>query len=122
MLENSFYSITNKQVDNQEVIYTIDLNAQHVIFTGHFPDNPVTPGVIQMEIVKELVTDFIQKSVKLETMSNCKFLAILNPKESSTIDIQLTITQGEDALLKVNAVFKNTTTSFLKMTAVYSIN
>ncbi len=122
MLENSFYSIVDKQVNNQDVVYTIDLNANHEIFKGHFPDNPVTPGVIQMEIVKELVSDFTEKSVNLVSMSNCKFLAILNPNESPKIDVQLSLTITEDASIKVNAVFKNDATSFLKMSAVYSVN
>jgi 3-hydroxyacyl-[acyl-carrier-protein] dehydratase len=122
MLNNSFYTIINKQISDQDVIYTIDLNANHDIFKGHFPDNPVTPGVIQMEIVKELVSDFKGSSAHLVSMSNCKFLAILNPFESAKIDVQLTIITNEDTSLKVNVVFKNETTSFLKMNAVYSLN
>lgn len=119
MLNNNFYSIQAKKVENDQFIYSISIDSKHTIFDGHFPNNPVTPGVVQMEIVKELTGDAIGNTVGLSTMSNCKFLAILNPEENPNVEIQLKITQ-EDAEIKVNAVIQNENGAFLKMSAVYS--
>ena len=119
MFNNNFYTIQSKKVEDDQFVYSISIDPQHTIFNGHFPNNPVTPGVVQMEIVKELTSDVIGSSVGLNSMSNCKFLAILNPKENPNIDVQLKITQ-EEADIKVNAVIQNESGAFLKMSAVYT--
>lgn len=119
MFNNNFYSIEAKNVENDQHVYSIMIDAKHTIFDGHFPNNPVTPGVVQMEIVKELTGDAIGNPVGLNTMSNCKFLAILNPEENPSVDVQLKITKEEDEI-KVNAVIQNENGAFLKMSAVYT--
>jgi 3-hydroxyacyl-[acyl-carrier-protein] dehydratase len=120
MLKDTFYTIENILKVELETTYSIRLNADHEIFVGHFPENPITPGVVQMEIVKELVGTTLNKILKLDTMSNCKFLAILNPNENPLLDVSLTISETEEQKIKVNAVFKTEKIIFLKMSAVYS--
>lgn len=119
MFNNNFYSIQAKKVENDQYLYSISIDANHTIFDGHFPNNPVTPGVVQMEIIKELTSDAVEIPVRLNTMSNCKFLAILNPEENPTVDVHLKISQEEEGI-KVNAVIQNENGTFLKMSAVYS--
>lgn len=119
MFNNNFYSIQAKKVENDQHVYSISIDAKHHIFEGHFPNNPVTPGVVQMEIVKELTGDAIGNSVGLNAMSNCKFLAILNPEENPCVEVQLKITTEENDI-RVNAIIQNKNGAFLKMSAVYS--
>ncbi len=119
MLKDTFYTVKNVLKGEQETIFSIKLNADHTIFLGHFPNNPITPGVAQMEMVKELVSEITEQKMQLETMSNCKFLAILNPIETPFLDVILTTSKTEDDRIKVNAVFKTEAVIFLKMSAVY---
>ena len=52
--KDDFYTIEASTHDEDTLVYSIVINKDHDIFNGHFPSNPVTPGVMQMEIVKEL--------------------------------------------------------------------
>ena len=121
MLKDNFYKIVNAGKNENDLFFSIELNENHSIFQGHFPDNPITPGVVQMEIVKELLQVDKAQKLKMISMSNCKFLAILNPNENNSIDVVLTVNEGENNTLKVNSVFKNSETTFLKMSSIYEV-
>lgn len=122
LFKNDFYKVNASNTIEETTTFTIEIEKDHDIFKGHFPDNPVTPGVAQMEVVKELVSEAKNTEAKLISMGNCKFLAILNPNENSVVDVVLKITETEEGQLKVSAVIKTEATSFLKMSAFYSKN
>lgn len=118
LFKNDFYRITSTSDHDGQDVFSIELNPNHHIFEGHFPDNPVTPGVVQMEIVKEMLEEKMGKRYRLSTLGNSKFLAILNPASDAVVDVVLKITEDEEAL-KLTAVIKNEDNTFLKMNASY---
>ena len=120
LFKDNFYTVSSSTVHEATVTFSIELNKNHAIFKGHFPGNPVTPGVAQMEIVKELMKTHTNKELNLVSMANCKFLAILNPDTDANVDVILKVTTQEDDTLRVAAVIKNEATLFLKMSAIYS--
>lgn len=117
---NNFYTLeSSEKAENESFIAQIKLNPEHDIFNGHFPGNPVTPGVCMMQIVKELTEEFTGKKLFLKSASNVKFMAIINPFETPELILNLDITENEDGI-KV----KNTTsfgeTIALKLSANYT--
>jgi 3-hydroxyacyl-[acyl-carrier-protein] dehydratase len=121
MLINDFYTITQLNNIEDTIEATIQLNPSHKIFDGHFPNNPVTPGVVQIQIVKELLEKALEKECVLKEVGRCKFLAILNPNKDSEIDIVIKHSIDE-GLLKVSAAgsSKDKSTTFFKFTAKYA--
>jgi len=114
-----FYTLeSSEKAENGSYIANISLNKNHDIFKGHFPGNPVTPGVCMMQIVKELTEEFTGKKLFLKSASNVKFMAIINPFETPDLTLQLNINEEEEEI-KV----KNTTsfgeTIALKMSVNY---
>lgn len=114
-----FYTLqSSEKEENGRFIANINLNKDHDIFNGHFPGNPVTPGVCMMQIVKELTEEFTGAQLFLKSASNVKFMAIINPFETPDLSLQLDIIETEDEV-KV----KNTTsfgeTIALKMSVNY---
>lgn len=118
ILQDNFYTISSIQLENDTLNATLKLNASHSIFEGHFPENPVTPGVVQMEIIKELLATHYNRPIALVSMSNCKFLAILNPTETPIVDVTISIKE-EDGNLKVSATIAFEEKGYLKLAAVY---
>lgn len=52
MLLNDFFKITDiKNADKYTI--SIEMNPKHDIYKGHFPGNPITPGVCLTQMVKE---------------------------------------------------------------------
>ncbi|RKS96875.1 3-hydroxyacyl-ACP dehydratase [Chryseobacterium defluvii] len=115
-----FYTLQSyEKAENGNFIANIRLNKDHDIFKGHFPGNPVTPGVCMMQIVKELTEEFTGSQLFLKSASNVKFMAIINPVETPELKLQLDIHESEGEV-KV----KNTTsfgeTIALKMSVNYN--
>ena len=50
MLKDFYTLNTLQQIAANTYLCTLTLNAEHPIFKGHFPNNPVTPGVCMMQI------------------------------------------------------------------------
>jgi 3-hydroxyacyl-[acyl-carrier-protein] dehydratase len=121
ILNDTFYTVTELTKGENAVDATIKLNASHAIFEGHFPNNPVTPGVVEMEIVKEILSLGLEKPLKMKTMSSCKFLAVLNPINVENVHVKISITEMDDAFVRISGQLADDTTSFLKIAATYAI-
>ena len=115
-----FYTLQSyEKAENGSFTANILLNKDHDIFKGHFPGNPVTPGVCMMQIIKELTEEFIGRKLFLKTASNVKFMAIINPFETPELKLILDVAENE-----TDVKVKNTTsfgeTIALKMSVNYT--
>lgn len=120
MLLKNFYKVESlKNIDEGKYSAVVMLNKEHDIFKGHFPGNPVTPGVCMMQIVKELAEEITSVPLMLVQAVNVKFMVIINPEKNPELRLDLEVTDGNDAEVKV----KNTTyfddTVALKLSNVY---
>ncbi len=118
MLRNDFFKINDLDLSGDELIASISIKPDHSIFEGHFPGNPVTPGVVQMQMVKEILEVHFEKKLQLKSMGRCKFLHVLNPVNTSDILVKINIRETEDDLGISAAGMKNEIT-FFKFNAVY---
>lgn len=121
LLKDKLYQINNLGQEDNQLIADITLNANDPIFEGHFPGNPITPGVAQLEMIKEILSAHYNCEIQLKSISNCKYLAILNPVENPNVQIKLSVTEIENEL-KVNAVFSAGETVFTKSAGVYYLS
>lgn len=116
-----FYT-TENILDNGNGTYHVGirLNPEHEIFKGHFPDNPVTPGVCMMQIVKDLTEEITRKKLFLTSASNVKFMAIINPDEQPLLNLVLEISETEEEVKVKNTTLFGETIA-LKMSVNYKI-
>ncbi len=122
MLLDDFYTIVDQNFyeESHTLKTTIKVNKEHHIFNGHFPNNPVMPGVCMMQISKELLKNYIGKPLFMQSCNNVKFMAIINPEENPILDIELKINE-EGNLVKVKNLSKFKTTVALKMNLTYQV-
>ncbi|MFK5878054.1 MAG: 3-hydroxyacyl-ACP dehydratase [Flavobacteriaceae bacterium] len=118
MLLKDFYKINEIDTVDNTTSVTITINKNHKIFKGHFPNNPVMPGVCMMQIIKEITEEVTGKTLFMEKCSNVKFMALINPDINNILNLVLNISET-DGIIKV----KNTThfeeTLALKLVAYY---
>ncbi|WP_329806439.1 3-hydroxyacyl-ACP dehydratase [Flavobacterium facile] len=120
MLLQDFYKVDKIDTINEgKYLASITLNKDHDIFKGHFPGNPVTPGVCMMQIIKEITESVLNVSLTMVSTSNVKFMALINPEVNSKLVLDLEISENENSEIKV----KNTTsfedTVALKLSNTY---
>jgi 3-hydroxyacyl-[acyl-carrier-protein] dehydratase len=119
MVLKEFYTILSEEkISDSKRIITILVNEKHDVFKGHFPGNPVMPGVCMIQIIKELSESITQSSLLMQTLTNVKFMALINPEVTPELRLELDITTTEDDLVKVkNTTYFNDTVA-LKLSAV----
>lgn len=122
MLLKDFYTIrTLEQLDEQKYIAGITLNKQHDIFKGHFPDQPVTPGVCMMQIVKELSEQILERKLFMYKSSNVKFMALINPEVNTDLRLEIDILGSDASDYKVKNVTYFEDTVALKLTCTFRV-
>lgn len=121
MLLKDFYKVLKKEnlVDGQ-ANWQIELNPKHEIFEGHFPGNPITPGVSMIQSIKEICEELLDKKLFLESSDNVKFMAIINPETDPILDMELKVEQREDKY-KVKNVTKFGETVGLKFSGTFRV-
>ncbi len=89
-LLNDFYTIESlNKKDDSTILASIKLNANHVIFKGHFEQMPVMPGVCQTQLIKELLQQEIGKNVTMTIGNNIKFTGMIVPTQHPVFQVEL---------------------------------
>ena len=106
-------------VDDTTSQYMITLNSGHPVYKAHFPGHPVTPGVVELQIVSELLALHMGRRLHPREYVNVKYLAVLSPVEVPEVSVLITAMQLPDASTKVSAAITSGDTTFVKLSAVY---
>jgi 3-hydroxyacyl-[acyl-carrier-protein] dehydratase len=122
MLKNDFYTITGSQVTDNQALVSIRLNAEHFIFKAHFPENPITPGVCIIQIIKEIVEDISKRKLILSVARNIKFLHIINPLKYEKINFRISYNYTDDQqFIHANTQVEYDEIIFVKASMSYKI-
>ncbi|KAA5534155.1 hotdog family protein [Paenimyroides baculatum] len=109
MLIPHFYSLKEFNFTDNQLKAIIELNPEHDVFKGHFPNNPVTPGVCMLQILKELTEQATNTNLFTKECSNVKFMALINPEVNAVLTITIDINQVEENFkIKASASFDET--------------
>ena len=121
-LKNNFFQIKDSYQTETGVDYNIILNPEHIIYQVHFPNNPITPGVCIIQIVKELSKEILKYDISLKKINNVKFLNIINPLENKEITFSISISSDKDNRHKINALVYNENYQFTKLSMLFLKN
>lgn len=118
LIQNFYQTIVLQETANLSYNAQIHLNAAHPIFKGHFPDNPVMPGICMIQIIKELTESVLKQELFMEQVSNVKFMALINPEKCAEITINFQVDRtSEKVKVKSNIEYQGTIA--LKMSSTY---
>lgn len=115
MFLNDLFSIITEEKSEKQATFTIRLNKEHSIYSGHFPDSPITPGVCIVQIAVDLLSHLSGRNLQLTQAKNVKFLQIIRPEEHESIQYQLSWEAIENNAFTLKAVVSDGGTVFTKM-------
>lgn len=121
MLKNNLYRIATENKDEKS--YRLELIPDCMIYRAHFPEQPITPGVCIIQIASELLTDLYSLTFELSSVSNAKYLAVINPLDTPelTYTFKKIVFDDEKQSVKVSVIVSNNDTVFTKLSLVYRI-
>lgn len=76
----------------------ISINAEHRLYSGHFPGKPVTPGIALIEIVRIILSDLLNIDLMLTEAKDIKFLASVVPPDMQGLNLEITYKQLHEGI------------------------
>ncbi len=112
---NTFFSINTFESEGNLIPkFKIRLDADHIIFKGHFPGQPVLPGVMILKIITACVSLYQRKSLLISKVTQCKFLNFIDPVINPELFLDIEI-YGSGSTVDVKAVLKSEEIVFSKV-------
>jgi 3-hydroxyacyl-[acyl-carrier-protein] dehydratase len=79
--------------------------ADHAIFSGHFPGQPVLPGVCMMEMVAEIMGDYLKGSFRISGGPLIKFLRMIDPRINPEIQMEIKFNPSDEVIITSGRIF-----------------
>jgi len=122
ILAGDFYTVVSTVKEADKIQAILKINPEHAIFRGHFPGQPVVPGVCMMQIVKELLETATSRSLRLHTGLDLKFLSVIDPGKNNTIHTETDYNVLASGDINVTARLFYNETTFFKFKGVFTGN
>jgi 3-hydroxyacyl-[acyl-carrier-protein] dehydratase len=123
MLIGNLFNISQiTYVIEGEFNISFNCNSEHKIFDGHFPGEPILPGVCMVQFVRECLEKVLNKKLQLNSSKTVKFINIINPINEKLLVLEIKTTYTEDGLVEARAVIKNNESKvFFQMRGVWDL-
>ena len=122
ILLDHFYRIDSLEKSEGKVEATVTFDRDHVIFQGHFPDMPVVPGVCQTQMLGEVLGWALGHELQLATATSIKFLSLVDPVKTPTLQLAISYTAAEDVGYQVSAQYMQGETVFFKFKGAFTVS
>lgn len=119
MLLNNFFTIAQQVQTDSNINSQISLNAEHPIYKGHFPHQPVLPGVCMMQMLAELTGHALGREVVIKKAGQVKFLIPIIPQKFPNLDIKIECIPAEDGSLKITGSIHAAELTFFKFKGLF---
>ena len=108
MLIKYYYTIEKvlKQ-DDGIVRFDISLNADCPVYEGHFPGEPVSPGVCNIQMVKECAEQVAGKSLFLNNLQQCRLTTLVTPLAHPQVEVKILLEEKGEAYKLKATIGKN---------------
>lgn len=82
-----WYSVESIRAEDNEITARTRTESDSPWFAGHFPDDPILPGIAQLDMVADLIALLRKDNTRPKGLSRVKFRKIVRPGE--VLDIQV---------------------------------
>lgn len=117
----NFYSIQQQEQEDNKTTFHLALNPDHPIYEGHFPNQPVMPGVCMLQLVTELTSQAVGQALQLTKASQAKFLVPIVPQQFPHIQLVTSYKSSDEQAWKVTASIQVEEQVFFKFKGLLSL-
>ena len=114
-----FFTLESGEKNGNSATYRCRLHPEAPVFKAHFPGFPVLPGVLTLKMVVDAINAsqfFSTQTLTVQSISNAKYLAVVNPQETQEVEISVALkaekNADEPAVFQFKATVQNGETRF----------
>lgn len=78
-----------RNVDADSMVFDLDLPAEHDAFAGHFPGQPILPGVVQIDWAVRLAETYLDSHMSAARDYQVKFRRVIAPGARATLELRI---------------------------------
>jgi 3-hydroxyacyl-[acyl-carrier-protein] dehydratase len=121
MLLNDFFTVISLSGEGSSFLAKLELNVSHRIFEGHFPGQPVVPGVCLMQMAQEVTELALGNGpLRLSRADQMKFISPIIPGKAGELEMKLDCARKEDGVVQVTASLSNDGKICFKFNGVFA--
>ena len=113
-LNNDLFRIDNIIHEAGIISATLTINKDSEILKGHFSGHPVVPGACMLNVVKESMESALQISIRLKKATNLKFMSMIDPANTPTVQLDINYKFTEDGTISATAKLSNAENIYFK--------
>ncbi|HAD33586.1 MAG TPA: hypothetical protein DCF44_03680 [Chitinophagaceae bacterium] len=121
MIQNKLFSIDILEKHDTGLRAQLSILPDAEILKGHFPGQPVLPGVCQLQIIKEILEMNLGKKLMMFHSPMVKFLTMMAPPHVHQIHCSIQCSRNEAGELQVSATLLQDELIFLKFKGAFKI-
>lgn len=108
MLIEDFYEVISRRDDAEGTLFDVVLKPECKVYEGHFPGEPVAPGVCNIQMLKECAEQVAGRRLTLQYIQQCRMTRLITPTACPKLEVRVrldgenlvgTIGLGEDYYL-----------------------
>lgn len=114
-----FFTLESGEKNGNSATYRCRLHPEAPVFKAHFPGFPILPGVLTLKMVVDAINAsqfFSTQTLTVQSISNAKYLAVVNPQETQEVEISVALkaekNADEPAVFQFKATVQNGETRF----------
>lgn len=98
LLENKFYRVISweRHAEGLGATYHVAILPECNVYDGHFPGDPVCPGVCNMETIKECAVMLAGEQLRYTSIKQCRLTALATPTVCPEVDVEIILTEKEN--------------------------
>lgn len=97
LLENKFYKVLSEERgEGLSAKYHVAILPECNVYDGHFPGDPVCPGVCNIETIKECTILLCGVQLRYAAIKQCRLTTLATPTVCPEVDVQVSLTPTDD--------------------------
>lgn len=125
LLKDKYYEVVSEEHTAEcTAKYHVKLKADCSCYEGHFPGKPVSPGVCNIEMIRECAEILTGKDLFITTIKQCRLTEIAAPQICPEVDVtvQVTPNQPDATAYTVVANISDATRSFMDFKGTLTVS
>jgi 3-hydroxyacyl-[acyl-carrier-protein] dehydratase len=117
LLLNDLYIIESLEGNRNGIHVQVKLMPEHAIFKGHFPGQPVLPGVCMLDMITEITGEHLHGQFRISEATMIKFLRMIDPQKNPVIHLEIHYEVSPEAITTSGRIYFGSDT-FMKFQLV----
>ncbi|MBQ0056793.1 MAG: beta-hydroxyacyl-ACP dehydratase [Bacteroidales bacterium] len=123
LLKDKFFEVLHEErITANDAVYLCGIKPDCDVYNGHFPGKPVSPGVCNIEMIKECTEMLTGKDLVIDTIKQCRLTAVASPAVCPKVDVKVSVAASEDGQsYAVVASIADGETSYMELKGTFKI-